>query len=122
MIDFNATLFLQAGHFFLVWFLLDRFLFRSVVGAIQAERTHAKNLKTALEKERVTLVQEKEQKDLEWALYRKQFEKKSPNIEAQPALSYSAILCPLYVGIKSDQKKKLIEETSSLLVKRVIHD
>jgi hypothetical protein len=119
MVDFNATLLLQAFHFLLVWWLLDRFLFRDVVRIIQKERAACSKVASAIDRNKAALAAEQRKQDLIWLQYRKKFGKYAPEIEMSPLLSFSSILCPVIMKMKDDEKALLLSQAKSFLVKKV---
>lgn len=122
MIDVNITIMVQTIHFFIAWWLLDRFFFRFVVDAIQKEENVTKKLNRSIKKKMVFLSEEEEREAQLLKGYRKKFKKGAPTVEMTPTLSYSAVLCPVWLEIKPEKKKKLMNEASELLVKRILDD
>jgi len=119
MVDFNATLLLQAFHFLVVWWLLDTFLFRQAVMIIQKERAARSKVSGAIDKNKAALIAEQRKQDLLWEQYRKKFGKYAPDVEMTPLLSFSSILCPVTMRMKDQEKEQLLSETKSFLIKKV---
>lgn len=113
MIYFNATFFVQIVHFLFAWWLLRRFLFRTVVNAIQNEKSISSRLNNTLASEKDLLAQSQKELERQWAWYQQQFKKRVPE-----SVMHSVITTRSFKKIEapdlseSDQKKqcKLLTE------------
>jgi len=70
----------------------------------------------------VFLSEEETRRGQLWKGYQKKFRQGAPNVEMTPTLSYSAVLCPIWLEMKKDKKERLITTTADLLVERVLSD
>lgn len=121
MIDFNATLLLQVFHFVFVWWLLDTFLLKHIVAIIQSERAVRSALVSKIDERKKDLLAEQHKQDLLWVHYRKEFGRDAPNVETPPILSFSSLLCPVTLQMKKEEKEKILHETKSFLIQKVLH-
>lgn len=120
MVEVNFTLVVQACHFLVAWWVLDRFLFRPVVAVIERERAGVNRLEQTIEKGRKQLQDEKEHQKSLWEKSRKKFGKNAPDIEVRPELSYSTVLCPVAVGLEKKERQRLVAETKEQIVKKAL--
>ena len=119
MIELNATFFVQMVHFFIAWGLLDRFFFRPVVALIQKKRRDQKKAEQAIDQVKDSIEAVHHKQELLIKRYKKQFKEESPVVQVEPALSYTAVLCPHSEKITPKNHEKLLEETEHLLLEKV---
>ena len=123
MVDINATFVLQVVHFLIAWWLLERFFFRVVVAVIHTETEEVQGLVDLVERERTDLHRAYDLKVERWQQYRQRYKSKTPAVEMHPALSYSAVLCPVTFEIDAKQKQKMVKEATDFFVKKALnHD
>jgi hypothetical protein len=122
MIDINATLFLQAFHFFAVWWIVDRFFFRSVVKAIQEDDYVVEKLQQSLELERQSLDTENNRRAFLWEQYRQQFKVVTPALINKEVPSAQSVVCPVCFEMDDAVRKLLVDETAALIVQRIAHE
>lgn len=119
MIELNATFFIQMVHFFIAWWVLDRFFFRSIVALIHKKQREQKKAQQALKQIENAIQETHHKRDLLIKRYKKQFKEEAPVVQAEPALSYTAVLCPHSQKITPKNHEKLLEETEQLLLEKV---
>lgn len=119
MVEVNATLFIQMINFFVVWWALDQFFFRHVVGLISRERARVKRLDNSIKRENALLEAELDRQKVEWHKYRRKFKKHTPKVETLPLLSYSAILCEISGQEDHTTKELLVQEVKRLIITKV---
>jgi|GEM_PF-4305707 len=122
MIDINATFFLQAFHFFIVWWGVDRFFFRSVVRTIQEDDLLVGKLQQLLAQERTSLEAENSRRALLWEEHRKQFKLVTPGLVHKITPSAQSVVCPVCFEMDSSVKKKLVDQAAALIVQRVVNE
>ena len=78
MIDINLTLVIQALHFLLVWWALNKFLFPVLVQEAQIEIAHKICLETTLKEKKAVTASLSERLVAQWVMYKELFKKANP--------------------------------------------
>ncbi|MCF7899917.1 hypothetical protein K9K77_00210, partial [Candidatus Babeliales bacterium] len=78
-------------------------------------------LVSSIDEHKKDLLAEQHKQDLLWVHYRKEFGRDAPCVEMSPILSFSSLLCPVTLQMRGDEKEKLLHETKSFLIDKVMH-
>ncbi len=121
MINVDATIFFQALHFFLAWWVLDKFLFRSVVKAVFEEQGVLDALSKSIVKEQELLQHERDLHAEDQRVAKIKFKQEAPLIEPESSAVYLTISCPVTANIEKKKKHALVKEAKELLLQRVLN-
>ena len=115
----NAALIIQAIHFLIAWFLLDRFLFKQLVHLVQEENKKQKILLEYIAQKKEWNSLEKNNQ-LQFLIKRKQiFLTHTPLLEKKPTILFSSLLCPL-TDLSPEEKRILIDDVRSHIIQKVL--
>ncbi len=117
--EINATLIVQAFHFFVAYLLFRTLFFRPAVKAIQEEQQEKDGLKSVLAEREVALEKKSEEKKRAWQKAQEQFAQATPpvvgsrveRIDVEPA---EAAELP-----SNDEIESLAEDVKQVIIKKV---
>jgi GGDEF domain-containing protein len=118
--NINVTLFIQAFHFYIVYYLLERFLFRPIVGQIMHEQGQKAESIASIEKLDKTIAHAQAMKQKRWQECQQDMQQKKPTDLEQPMPTPSESLhIPI---IDPDRVKSLSDQLGHTIIKRVLND
>ena len=122
MININATLLVQALHFFIVWFLLDRFLIRFLVQQVIQDETHEQDQKKELLKKQELIEAQVLLQKEHLHTTKERFKLLYP--EKHSFVPFALCVTSDPHSLEPDENKKNILKTSleAVIIKRVIHE
>jgi len=119
--SFDVTLIVQMINFFMVWWFIDKFLFKKLVLEIHHEDTFSVGLQKKLDQESENLSLIMQQKDVDWKQYKELYKDQIPSKNISYPVSQDIIFTPP-VELTEQAKHVLINEISYELVREIAHD
>lgn len=119
----NGTLFVQACNFLLVYFVLEKFLFRSVVDALVQDKQEVHSLYKTLDYCEDRIAKKMVEKQDKWKACQRFFASQSPSLKRFGFFvgKKRAELKDTSVKISDAKRKELVDEVENELVKRFEH-
>ena len=122
MIELNVTVFIQAFHFIIAWWMLSRFFFTPLVAIVQKERAYKKKLEKIVNEEQASLASILKKQNSFWGNCKLKFSKIIPNITNE-RLSFTLTSKEKSKNIlTASEEKKIVQDLSQFIVERVTHD
>ncbi len=112
----NATLGVQAVHFFIAYIILKKLLFRPAIAVIESEQAELDSLRSAVAARQVLVAQKERERILRWQEYQQQFLTKIPQLQAESSIIKGII--PFY-SVPSLSPEAIRHETQRLTVAMV---
>lgn len=79
--DINITLFIQAFHFLIAYYILEKLFFRSTVATIEQEKKQYNDLLNTITHAQALLLEKEELKKQKWNAIKKTFAQTIPHIK-----------------------------------------
>lgn len=116
----NATLVVQAIHFYIAFLMIKHLFFKPLFAQIEQENSLQESLISTVQKQQMRVAEKEQALKDQWQQLKAYFAREAPAIHA-PLFS-EAEHAPIKIpGIPSDQIKKVISQTAQSIVQKVEH-
>lgn len=122
MNEITLTVVAQILNFLFLWYLLDRLLLKKVFILLKAQKAEIITLEHSISLIRSDIDKEQERKKKDWKEALLHFSREIPYKKSELHSVDITPLCPVVPGLKSEDKKKLVDETVAYLVRKVVHE
>lgn len=123
MMEIDATVFIQMGHFVIVWMLLDRLLLRKLVTLIQQEEATYDYLVQEVTTSKKAIIAEQERQKEQWHMYKVLISTKVPAANKSFSSSpFDMHMCPVSLGVDETTRQELVKEVNDHMVRKLLHD
>lgn len=116
----NATLLVQAFHFFIAYVLLKKLLLRPAIAVIEDEQAQQDSLRAVVASRRILVQQKELERIAQWKGYQQEFLAKIPPLEVERAVIKGIELSYSYEPL-SPLVRNTAKQLSATIVAKVDH-
>lgn len=125
MFSFDITLLIQAFHFFIAWWLIDRYLFRSVMVEVEHEKAFHEGLKNKMQVLQDQIKTAEREKEEYWQTFKNCYKQHIPAMVSRynaSQISQNIDQNNVIERISETQKEHLVTDVASKVAARIAHD
>lgn len=117
--NINFTLVIQIFHFFIAYFLLDRFLIRHVLALIHKNEQEVEKAKKAVDVVEQQIKKKELLKEEQWQLFKTFFTDNAPQFKIPLYKEMKTISIKESPSLKPDEEKAMIQELKEFVMRKV---
>jgi hypothetical protein len=120
--EINATIVVQAFNFFIVYWMLRRFLFRPVVTIIEHEQAHENAMLDIIDQQQKSLEIQEKERQRHWYICQEYFTLHQPQLPTQSLLDENDEVHPVEIAPASpDEIAHIIADTRGIIEEKIKH-
>ncbi len=120
MLALNITLFIQMIHFWIIFYLLTRWLWRPALKLIVKEETEQESLEDKISVQQKVVENNEQRRDRLWDVARQQFAQTIPSLQSVIAKPPKKRAYEV-LALDEDQKKDIVQSVSKFIVSEADH-
>jgi len=124
-VNINATLFVQAFHFFIAYIILRKLFFAPALAELEAEKREKQQLDASIEGVKHSLEKKQQTRDAQWREVQEFYLHNKPQLDESELFFFRDITPELTVATMThEERDALISQTSSALtdkIKKIYH-